>query len=89
MQQQQKKADTSLLGMGEMMNEMAGAVARQVKTHILPEIRADQNLQRNLARGLGEGLGDKLSPAAMIAATGLLLIAGCYAYKTFGNRRKS
>lgn len=81
--------DTSLLGVGAMVDEVAGSVARQVRAQILPVVQQDKELQRNLARGLGEGLGEKLSPAAMVAAAGLLLIGSCYAYKTFGGTRRA
>lgn len=85
----QKKNDTSLLGMGEMIDHVTGAVARQVRTQILPVVQSDRELQRNLARGLGEGLGDKIAPAAALGAAALLVFAGCYAYKTFSGARKS
>lgn len=78
------RSNGSISGIDGMLDQVAGAVAKQVRTHILPVVQQDRELQRNLARGLGEGLGDKLSPAATVAAVGLLLLGGCYAYKTFG-----
>lgn len=76
----------SISGIDGMLNQVAGAVTRQVREQILPVVQNDRDMQRNLARGLGEGIGDKLSPAAMVAATALLVLAGCYAYKTLKKR---
>lgn len=80
------RSNGSISGIDGMLDQVAGAVTKQVRAQILPVVQQDRELQRNLARGLGEGLGDKLSPAAMVAAAGLLLIGGCYAYKTFATK---